>query len=612
MPVMTPGVFGRSEYIPGGYNSKFPANRVQRPGSSIVRPYAPSGYVPTTGTGAPITQSVSPTPMPPTPFGTPSPSPTPMPQQQPPPEGSLNYDRNGQIYKAGGNGTVSAVAINPDIAKNFPGININPYAPPPNGDQSPMRQRQPGDPIFQPLNTNQSPSSGLRYQPRTPLQPGQVAPFGYSPSQAVGGFNQPQPSNGMFPRLPSTQAPYRGEEYTADFAPSMRQSVSNTYEPMAGRMIQNMPLATEVTPGTYFAMQNMLQRGAAMRAGSQANINAFNAMAPAGPMAQPWQRAADAAIAGGAAPRPGAGVDQGVWGPGGRQYPTLDQRPITQPNPGAPGVQPRYGQTPADAQAEYDAAIREPREREAGRLGNLQDSGRFIPAAPAPLGQSSNAVGTYNAPSGNTLQVTRGKNGALVLTGSPNSKAAGKLRDDPGARSLDAYTAGKRDARILANARRYNIDPRNAPAVFAAAQNQGIMLPGMRSGGKGPMMARPGAAAATARPGIGQAANTLRQGMTAPVFTATGFNPGTASPSQWDNFLMQSASSLNDDDYSEVKENLMAAMALPNFKPSAAQQEVFKAFLNSPKEEKAVRDKRKAKTQDQILEGGMGLMAPMY
>lgn len=305
-----------------------------------------------------------------------------------------------------------------------------------------------------------------------------------------------------------------------------------------------------------------------------------------------------------------SGADPAVWGPGGRQYPTVTptargggQQPLS--------VAPRYGQSGQQAaqslrdarQQAIDFTNRGVDRIFATNGGTVERgigamTGPPNPSVPAsamngatamPYGSGSTIIRTAdgrtiaagNASAMNLLETARANGGSIpqgsfnksmqiAMDSSAKNEANVKRRGEVADMRSDA-----RDRKIVTNAMRFGV--RN-PLAIQTAQKMGVRLPGM------PRMSGD-AGQANAPVTTQQAISTLNSASTdrLPLYRSIHerFTPGEANGDKWASFLsLPQQGNLSPQDVRVIQSDLRAAMAMPNFTATSAEKETLNAYLN--------------------------------
>lgn len=310
---------------------------------------------------------------------------------------------------------------------------------------------------------------------------------------------------------------------------------AQTYGPgMANRMYSDPELASITSPGTYQQMQAANQRMGASTSLLNRNTAALSGVGqpnPSGAMAD--------GVLGGQR-LTGASPSDSGWMMGGRTYGGVG-REEAMPDPNQVQVQPQYGQTAAEAQQAYLGQQAEAARQMGQRVGSMQDRGL--------LGPGPNMA--YTAPStGSTLSVTpkvMGGTGNVGLrvqgTSPPIERWNGMTSSLPGAEGRtngEMATIARQNRRESEVARRDNrainrgllSGRRNLssmPALAAAAERQGVLLPGQRRTQPGGDGLDANGAVATNGPA---AARSLTEAATTDRWQFLGVDPTTAEPTQ--------------------------------------------------------------------------------
>lgn len=321
-----------------------------------------------------------------------------------------------------------------------------------------------------------------------------------------------------------------------------------------------------------------------------------------------------------------SGADPAVWGPGGRQYPTVT--PTAQGGGQQPlSVAPRYGQSGQQAAQSLRDARQQASDftnRGVDRIfatngGTVERgigamTGPPNPSVPAsamngatamPYGSGSTIIRTAdgrtiaagNASAMNLLETARA-NGGNIPQGSFNKSmqiAMDSSAKNPANMKRRAEVADMRsearDRKIVTNAMRFGV--RN-PLAIQTAQKMGIRLPGMPRMSGDAMAATGGA-----KPTTQQIANILTNadldagGTYASI--QPGFKPSAAQGDDWANFLQgDNLANLAPQNVREIQSHLQAASTYPNYKQpgNPYNKKLVEAFLSGGPQAVAKEKKR--------------------
>ncbi len=317
---------------------------------------------------------------------------------------------------------------------------------------------------------------------------------------------------------------------------------------------------------------------------------------------------ADAINSGSPAPMQ-SGADPAVWGPGGRQYPTVT--PTSQGGGQQPlSVAPRYGQSGQQAAQSLRDARQQASDftnRGVDRIfatngGTVERgigamTGPPNPSVPAsamngatamPYGSGSTIIRTAdgrtiaagNASAMNLLETARA-NGGNIPQGSFNKSmqiAMDSSAKNPANMKRRAEVADMRsearDRKIVTNAMRFGV--RN-PLAIQTAQKMGIRLPGMPRM-SGDAMAGAGS---TSKPTAAQIVSGLTAADNHDIYKLTpNFKPSQAQGKDWAAILQSpEMQNLAPQDEAAVKEHIRISMAPSNFSVAPRDKELLDAFM---------------------------------
>lgn len=342
------------------------------------------------------------------------------------------------------------------------------------------------------------------------------------------------------------------------------------------------------------------------------------------PMAQPQSFAAPQQFAnsrspsmampiGGQSVTPAPNYDPAVWGPGGRQYPTVT--PASQGGGQQPlSVAPRYGQSGQQAAMSLQNAQQQARDF------TNQGVDRIFATNGGPVTTNSSFTGPPNPsspvaqsmPYGSGSTLIRTADGRTILAGnriapgdteSAAQKFATSMRENSGVipqneygdiqrassknsllsdgqmnkqrlADMKAQDTAARDRQIVSNAMRFGV--RN-PLAIEAAQRMGIRLPGM------PRVSGDATMAGSAEPTTAQINASLIRAQQNPVYAdiQAGFDPGAAQGSQWAAMLQQpNVQKMTTSEVNRVKQELRDATKSKTYRSTATDAEVIDAFLS--------------------------------
>jgi len=467
------------------------------------------------------------------------------------------------------------------------------------------------------LDSWNSPQPMLGGQPQAPRQqpqPRQPAPRGGGTwSNLPGEYDPPVPQieTPQVQQPAPVQQPQQGSTPPISLPPGGLQSLVNQVQDVATTPVgggPRLPMAQPQqfnTPQPLPANQRYPLPMQMPDGGARATADAINSGSPV-----PMQ----------------SGADQAVWGPGGRQYPTVT--PAAQGGGQQPlSVAPRYGQSGQQAAQSLQDARQQASEftnRGVDRIfatngGTVERgigamTGPPNPSVPAsamngatsmPYGSGSTIIRTAdgrtiaagNASAMNLLETARANGGnipqgsfnksmQIARESSANNPANMKRRGEVADMRSDA-----RDRKIVTNAMRFGV--RN-PLAIQTAQKIGVRLPGMPRMSGDAMAANGGT-----KPTTQQIANILTNadldagGTYASI--KPGFKPSAAQGDDWANFLQgDNLINLAPQNVREIQSHLQAASTYPNYKQpgSPYNKKLIEAFLSGGPQAVAKEKKR--------------------
>lgn len=346
---------------------------------------------------------------------------------------------------------------------------------------------------------------------------------------------------------------------------------------------------------------------------------------------------------GGQSVTPAPNYDPAVWGPGGRQYPTVT--PASQGGGQQPlSVAPRYGQSGQQAAMSLQNAQQQARDF------TNQGVDRIFATNGGPVTTNSSFTGPPNPsspvaqsmPYGSGSTLIRTADGRTILAGnriapgdteSAAQKFATSMRENSGVipqneygdiqrassknsllsdgqmnkqrlADMKAQDTAARDRQIVSNAMRFGV--RN-PLAIETARRMGIRLPGM------PRVSGDAMVANNSQPTTQQIVNGLTAADNDPTYglVQQGFKPSASQGGDWAAFLNnQNISAVSPQNIRAMQGHLKDAMAVPNFRADPISRDVLNAFLSGgPKAVEELKKRRaseadKTRTTDPFLGGG--------